>query len=759
MNIEIDILNGSLIISDKFNITASASQIDATPYFTDINDEYILSFINIQNVSKLTKFTYETLGSTDRKFLETEYRISRNGINFSDWLSVSQDTFTNFPIIDPLDPLFIEMKWIRKGTNSIGNIRLLEYKIVGELQRDEAELGELVKVESGETKLIKPPFIYKVFRIDDIELISPTGTTFETNGVEFMWRYSQDNSRTWSSWELLTVENIKTKRLSPIRFFEVEFSVKNNTNSTISIQDINLVGDFQNVTLDYRKTNLYGIRECCQSNLYGTYDANGNFIPNENLNSNGSGSTGGAAGSGGGSCDGDGTGVFSQSSVEQIAQFYNPYQQNQAVQLLDKLSTDAEQIFGHKVIYFATDPDSKGFDYTLHEYQLYNVVKEAEIKVSVNNNEFPDSQVVMNQFDLNLFDTLEVHITKKQFKDVFGVQRRPSKEDFMYFCNINRLFQVDHAQQFRGFNNASVYYKLILKKYNKKANVIADTTDIKNRIDMLTQNSTIDSLFGFENNQDKNSIANKPQHKTLTIDPIRLDYVARIDRELIENSSTVISKSHYDMSSVEYGKVGVNYLNFKTNMLVSDNIGYIIWFNLNNYIQNEEYSLFKYYDDDNDIGWKVNLINDKVKVTLNSTVYDFDLSGNNTNGVIDLEEDVWYCYVLNLDQRNRSMSQYIYKRDTDNEEWASRLRNTALRKVYSNTQNIEAIEFDIENNNPKILGSDMKVTNIRLFSDIIPEDTHNKLLNQSIIGNDSRYLIFADNANTRLFLNKYPLFE
>ncbi len=753
MNIDINELDGKIIISDKFNIGASASQPDATPFFTNINDEYILSFANLQNISKLTKFTYDTLGTTDTRYLNTEYRISRNGVNYSDWLEVKPDTFFNFPLIDTLDPFYFDIKWIRKGSNSIGTIRLLEYEVIGEVEREEAELGEVIVVVAGETRIIKPPYVYKVFRIDDLEIISSTGTTTDTTGVEMKWRYSQDNSRTWSNWELLTVDNIKSKRLSPIRFFEVEFSITNNTSSVIKIQDINIIGNFQNVTLDYRKSNLYGIRECCQSNMYGAYDADGNFIPNTNLN------TGVTSDGAGGICDGDGTGVFSQSTVAQIAQFYNPYQQTAAVDLLDKLSTDAEQVFGHKVIYFVTDPDGKGIDYSLHEYQLFNIVKESEMKVSVNNNEFPDSQIVMNQFDLNLFDTLEVHITKKQFKNVFGVQRRPSKEDFMYFCNLNRLFQVDHAQQFRGFNNSAVYYKLILKKYTKKANISADTNEIKNKIDMLTQNSTIDSLFGFENNLDKISTANKPQHKTLSRDPIRLEYIARIDRELVENSSTVISKSHYDMSSVDYRTSGVNYFNFKTDMKVFENTGFMLWFNINNYVVDEMYNMFKYYDDDNSIGWEVNLVNDKIVVKLNDTSYNFDLSGNNTNDTVDLEEGVWYCYVLNIDQRNREMSQFVYKRDVDNEEYAARLRHTSFRKVYEDKQDIEAIEFEIESGYPTILGSDMKATNVRLFNEIIPIDMHNKILNMSIIGDDSKYLIFADNANSRIYLPKFPLFE
>ena len=53
----------------------------------------------------------------------------------------------------------------------------------------------------------------------------------------------------------------------------------------------------------------------------------------------------------------------------------------------------------------------------------------------------------------------------------------------------------------------------------------------------------------------------------------------------------------------------------------------------------------------------------------------------------------------------------------------------------------------------------MKVTNIRLFNDVIPENYHNKILNQYIIGDDSKHLIFADNANTRIYLPKFPSYE
>lgn len=742
-NVVKNTLEGTFYISDKFDLMSSTYSVDATPFLNAPEESYTLSFPDLEGVTKLTRFTYDTIGLTDNRTLLQYYRISRNGTSWSNWLDLKRDV-DNFPIVNPLDPLYLEIKWVRKGPSTTGTIRILEYKIEGEVERPITDDGSTVVVKPGETKLIKAPFIFKVFRIDDVEIISPTGTT----GANIKWRFSQDSTRTWSEFEFLTKDNIRTKRINPIRFFQIEYSIENTSNSEVRIQDINLIGDFQNVTMDSQKTNLFGIRECCQSNLLGAYDASGNFVPNTNLNQTGSGAN----------CA-PGSNTLPQMTTDEKAQLYNPYQQNTAINLLTKLSTDAQMIFGHRVVYFATDADKKGQDHTLFEYQLYNVVCEGEIKVSIEGNNFPDSQIKMNVFDLDLFESMEAHITKQQFKEVFGVQRRPAKEDFLFFCDLNRMYQVDHAQQFRNFNNSAVYYKLILKKYTQKANVKADNVQIKNTIDRLTQNSTIDELIGQEQLKDKASIANKTQFQPLTRDPIRLQVNAQIDKELIENSSTIISKAHYDLSSVPYRGSAVSYLNLDPIVNETDNIGFQIWFNINNYIPGELYNLFSYFNYNTNEGWKIDLINDDIVVGLNSATYSFNLLGYVTNNTIALSEETWYCYVVNIDQRNRNLQQWIYKRNVDDESDAANLTNTILRRVYKNEQPIIPFRFEAEGFNSQILASDMKVTNIRVFLDVIPEDVHNKVLNQYIIRDDSKFLVFADNATTRLYLPKFPLYE
>ena len=748
MQINSDELTGRLSISDKFDITSATSSIGATPIFDSIDSEYILSFSNLQNVKRLTKFTYDTLGLTPTRYLKNYYRISRDGQSWSSWLDLKKN-IDNFPDFSSAFPMFIDIKWVRVGSSTIGTIKLLEYLLEGDLERQEVTDGSTISLSNGQTVIMKAPFIYKVFSISDIEIISAS----DLSNVEIKYRYSQDNSRTWSNWEMLTKENISSIKINPIRFFQIEYSITNNSTSSVSIQDVNLIGDFQNVSKDYFKTNLFGIRECCQSNMLGYTDSNGNFVPNT--------SAGGGSVSGAG-CATDGTGLPKLTS-EDKAQLYNPYQQNAAMNLLTKLSSDAQDVFGHKVIYFATDPDKKGEDKVFNEYQLYNVVCQGNIKVSVEGNNFPDSQIVMNQFDLNLFETMQVHITKQQFKEIFGPQRRPSKEDFLYFCDVNRLFTVDHAQQFRNFNNAAVYYKLILKKFSKQANVnYSQNNEVKQTVDMLTKNSTIDELFGADIRDAKKSIANKDQLKPLSKDPIRLSYNAEIDKELIENSSTIISRSNYDLASVDFGDIAVQYLNLDPYLKVSDNLSYYFWFNINNYVIGDSFNLFTNYDNSTSQGFKFDLKDDRIDILLNTATYSFDLMDYQTNDTIALEEEVWYCYVVNIDQRQRKLEQWIYKRDCDDESKAGSLISTILRKEYYNVQDMAPFEYIIDyeiKDSCKLVGSDMKATNIRLFNDVIPESYHNKILNQYIIGDDSKHLIFADTATARIYLSRFPLNE
>ena len=264
---------GELTLSNSWQISATGPS--GPPIFSTPGEEYIHSFVGLENVENLKTFKFDYTGQIETRYLQVYYRLSRDSSNWTLWLPITdnvlslrpdsisfynnQSIITNFPPFSSKDTMYLDLKFVRAGVSNIGQIKLLEYELKGSLERNLTPLSQVTVTTSNEPVVIKPPFIYKVFRIDDVEILS--------NGiidVDFTvkYRFSQDYGRTVTEWEYLSRENISTTRITPIRFFQIEYLVE-VVNSAITIYDINLIGDFQNVSLDYFKSNLYGIRENC----------------------------------------------------------------------------------------------------------------------------------------------------------------------------------------------------------------------------------------------------------------------------------------------------------------------------------------------------------------------------------------------------------------------------------------------------------------------------------------------------------------
>ena len=582
---------------------------------------------------------------------------------------------------------------------------------------------------NNEIKVV-PPYIFKVFKINDIEVLSKG----DIDTTVIYYKFTQDYGRTTTQWTELTKDNIRSERINPIRFFQIEYLVSYVGSSSVTLFDINLVGDFQNVSLDGQKSNLYGIREDCNSLMLSIIGDTTSYPgpmppggPSSMLMPE-----------------------YTQVSVNlptldatDISKLYNPYQQAQALTLYNKMANDSTQIFGHDIIYVLTDPDVNGTDYTFHEYQLQNYVCQAEVKVSVDNNQFPDNTGSINNFDLVFFDQFEIQITKDQFKAAFGVDKRPGINDVIWFCDLNKLYTIEHSQAIRTFNNYSIYYKIMLKKFNKKANIIGSTPELQDLIDGLTHNSTIEELMGLENMQDKKAVSNTEQFRTAAQDILRLEIFANIESELIENASVEVSKSHYELSTVSPATNAVVYRNFKYFYRDSDNIGYTCWFNMNSVDMISGFNFFNYYDGVSN-GIIIELIGNNLLVKINGTTYALPMSNKSTNV---LQPNIWYSLVVNIDQRQSLLSAYVYKRNVEYEEDAVMLSSSNLLLLYKLAVPIIPTFIEMDNINASILGSDMKMTNIRMFVDVIPESDHNKLLNRPVIGSDYKYVIFSDNAN------------
>ena len=73
---------------------------------------------------------------------------------------------------------------------------------------------------------------------------------------------------------------------------------------------------------------------------------------------------------------------------------------------------------------------------------------------------------------------------------------------------------------------------------------------------------------------------------------------------------------------------------------------------------------------------------------------------------------------------------------------------TGVKLLYSISYDIDPIEFTHEQR-LRVFGSNVYMSNIRIFDSIIPTDSITNILKQNIIV-DSQHLILADNANKQL---------
>jgi hypothetical protein len=468
-------------------------------------------------------------------------------------------------------------------------------------------------------------------------------------------------------------------------------------------------------------------------------------------------------------------------------------------------------MLGMVVEYHLTDPDGNGIDKVIHEQQLFNIVDMKTIKVLVPDNQFPDNQIVINQFNLELFDTFKIHILKDEFKKAFGITKRPSQQDIIYFCQINRMFIIKHAQIHKDVMNSGIYYDVVLEKYEKRSNVLNRMEESKARIEELTRDTTIDELFGYDEKNDMDKIANKIQLKPESFDYIRSVINARtlITRENIYNGDLKIMESYYDFSNVAQTEYAIQYTKADQNVKVSDNRAFILWFNFpddysegksiskrtiagydvssNKYVMLNNMTgdtLINHSDDSytNSIGYKIWFQSNKIYYMINNIVHVMDVS---------IMTNVWYALLINMDQRQRTCSMKLYRRNTaitvvmfqlddydrieldsedvtgitsaksygykpvTNIETTSTQVDPSLILVSSyNKTNVDLSEFthDLDFN---IFGSKLKLSNIRIMNDLVREEYEEIVLNELII-KDSQHLIMGDNATKKIFTTNYP---
>lgn len=650
--------------------------------------------------------------------------------------------------------------------------------------------GLVTLTESNKPVILEPTDVYKIFDLEDFQV--SVGGMVDENDLDIKYRITQDGGYTYTQWENLNKENISTVRkyINELRFAKVQYLIQRTENSSnpITVYDIMLIGDFQNVSANGLKTNRYGLREDCASKLISTDSILSNTSDTNGLSCYSSNSNKGILDN-----------LTNQNSENNG--LWSPYAQSpQITNFYSFLANQTNSIFGWDVDYYKSSPDNNGIDYQLHEYGLFNIKQLEKIKVIVPENKFPENTLQINQFNLDLFETFEIHILKDEFKSKFGIEERPAVNDILYFCSVNRLFYVKHSQIFKDVMNAGIYYKVILEKYETKANIQFKEGVVKDSIDQLTDNTAIDSLFGFEKKIDEDKISNKDQVYTKSMDKIRLSVSNKISiiSEKVYNGENDFIQYYYDFSKMVGHKV-VEYKNADNALNTSDNRTFMNWFKFNSHFDEDKgitskifnsydvnpqtnYVLLDNYSKSDNLGYLYNIKNGKLYFTINTITHELSIPKLYTN--------VWYCAYISMNQRQGTLDLKILKRNStvnvvlfhpnsyermDIESNDTIMMNETLSDGYKPVSNYEyvpnAVSKFIEvcsisvpnvngnsfmhNESIKLIGSDICYTNLRIFDDVIDSSTLDIILNQNII-RDAGHLIVADNANKKIYTNNIP---
>ena len=828
------------LLSKKYDGTFTMNFIGLQTLTQANNTMYLRPTAPITGVKKITSFTDIIRGEKTWQYVKIFFKYQNK---YDNEQAECQDCWSEMMPIDaitgiiclPNQPFDIELFFFRVDeppfdaqhprTNIyIGDDAYSQSVVIsGEYEFNYTD-GAFTLTDTINEVVLVPKDIYKIFAIKDFQLIAD-----DPGNIDLMYRITQDNGRTYSKWEPLNKANISSFRFNNLRFARMEYKTKliYDSGQPNNVYDIILIGDFQNVSANYLKTNRYGIRQDCLTTFmnpqtgntdtcgwnisttsgssYGTAPGNGSVTPamtpadlNMNFYTQGlscysvnPNASNGTVPSGGVQAG------MTAANQTQTDTLWKPYDVTQIMAFANKMANDMNNVFAWDIDYHLTDPDGNGTDFILHEHQLFNVIDMKKVKILVPDNKFPDNTIKFNQFSLDLFDTFEIHILKDEFKRKFGITARPAENDILFICPINRLYYVKHSQVFRDVMNAGYYYKVILEKYETKANIRVLHEESKILLDALTKNTTMDELFGPEKKQEENIIANIEQFKPFTFDPMRYvvnNKVIRIEESLYSGNFD-FSKTHYDFKNI-VGKSAIIYKKTDNVWLESSNRALVCWVNFNNtwdperpnkkaadtynIDMNTNFWFLDNFDEVNKKGYRLWYFKKDINLQINDQFYKLPS--------LNLLTNIWYAIVINIDQRQKTVTIKIYSRDNEYNivffqpdsyqietiSWYDStgytyLINSGYKPVNNielrsdSTDYLEVKESYYENvyvqsfeheMDISIKGSNIQYTNLRILTDIIPNNEIYSILNQYYVANAEKVLL-ADNADKNIYTDNY----
>lgn len=360
----------------------------------------------------------------------------------------------------------------------------------------------------------------------------------ETNGVYFdkEFRYSSDGIL-WSDYKQLTNENLSNVTIYDGKIY-IQYRFTQVGTGNLSINNISL-------NVDYNNDVSSVIPECFWNN---NVDNSSKIVFNTGSNN-----------------------------------LFNPYALGQGVQMYNQLSTLVSNMFGFCVLYFKTEANARSRDVVLKEYSIEKVIAKDNVKILIPDNQLPTRELQFNSMMLDMPVQFEVHVVKSEFQKVFGKDSHPDPHDYLYFANyVNKMYMIDSVSDPDDFGYAASYWRVSLVPYQEFSSVqfeddslLEDTESLIFSAEGKFAEEVADEFADNRKDNQLNDIGDFGEGQDFLRECLEPNL--RINTENIYNKWTVLSKQHYNLSTIERGRRVVRY-RYKENFSNNDERMITFWF-------------------------------------------------------------------------------------------------------------------------------------------------------------------------------------
>ena len=496
---------------------------------------------------------------------------------------------------------------------------------------------------------------------------------------------------------------------------------------------------------------------------------------------------------------------------------FNPYALGQGVQMYNQMSALVSSMFGFCVLYFKTEANARTRDVVLKEYSIEKVVTKDNVKILIPDNQLPTRELQFNSMMLDMPIQFEVHIVKSEFQKVFGKDAHPDPHDYLYFSNyVNKMYMIDSVSDPDDFGYAASYWRVSLVPYQEFSSVQFEDDNLMEETESLIFSA--EGKFAEEVNDEFADIRKDNQLNDIGDFGEGRDYLReciepnlRINTENIYNKWTVVSKQHYNLSTIQRGKrvIGYRYKDYFSN---NDERMITFWFRPKNMDKSvsENILLNEISESENGIKVRVNgwtnlfQVGNYVKLTRTGSANGYrrilEVDRDHLSIVVDGKYDVrarimncaklvaygvnnpLYMGNFNVEQNYNSLSLNIGNKHYDftfdkldkfENRWYAVV--IGLNKGISNIwlydlvgsdkkENVkselklvscsskEIGKFEVFGDECGLISCNLDFTNFRLWNKICEQELHDLILSQYVV-DDSHNTLIVDNAQQELLLH------